>query len=494
MKQACHAVRRPVFPVVLSGGAGSRLWPLSREAYPKQLLALVDEHTLLQATVLRLAVLEDLRPPIVVCNEEHRFMVAEQLQAIGTTPDAILLEPVARNTAPAIATAALEALGLCGEDENPILLVMPTDHVVRDDEKLAGAVREALREAADGRLVAFGAAPDYPETGYGYIKAGPATEAGGSARVVEAFVEKPDREEAAALIEAGDCYWNSGMFVFGARRYLEELDRHAAPIREAAQKAHENAKQDLDFLRLDAECFAGAPGLSVDYAVMEHTSDAVVVPFDAGWSDVGSWAALMELSPPAQRDEAGNVVQGDAILRNTRDTYVRAESRVVAALGVADLVIVDTPDALLVADRNAAQDTRKIVEELKQAGRDEHRHHRRVYRPWGHYERVDGGEGFQVKRLSIRPGGQLSLQMHRHRAEHWIVVRGTAKVTRGEETFLLSENQSTYIPQGTRHRLENPAEETLDLIEVQSGDYLGEDDIVRFEDIYGRSSPKPSEE
>ena len=487
-------MRRPVFPVVLSGGTGSRLWPLSRETYPKQLIALVDEHTLLQATALRLATLEDLRPPIVVCNEEHRFMVAEQLQAVGTTPDAILLEPMARNTAPAIAAAALEALSLCGEDDEPILLVMPTDHVIRDNEKFACAVREAVREAAAGKLAAFGAAADYAETGYGYIKAGPATGAGKNARVVEAFVEKPGREEAAALIEAGDCYWNSGMFVFGARRYLEELGRHAAPIREAAQKAHENAEQDLDFLRLDAACFAEAPNLSVDYAVMEHTADAVVVPFDAGWSDIGSWSALMELSALARKDEAGNVVQGDAVLRDTRDTYVRADGRVVAALGVANLVIVDTPDALLVADRNATQDTRKIVEELRQAGRDEHRFHRRVYRPWGHYERVDGGEGFQVKRLTLRPGGRLSLQMHRQRAEHWVVVRGTAKVTRGEETFLLSENQSTYIPQGTRHRLENPTEEALDLIEVQSGSYLGEDDIVRFEDIYGRSSPKPSEE
>ncbi len=487
-------MRHPIFPVVLSGGAGSRLWPLSRETYPKQLIALVDEHTLLQATVLRLTTLQDLRSPIVVCNEAHRFMVAEQLQAVGAAPDAILLEPMARNTAPAIAVAALEALGLCDETDEPILLVMPTDHVIRDNEKFARAVEEAVQEAAAGKLAAFGATPGYAETGYGYIQAGPETGTGTRARVVDAFVEKPDREQAVALIGAGACYWNSGMFVFGARRYLEELGRHAAPIRDAAQKAHENAKQDLDFLRLDAESFAEAPNLSVDYAVMEHTSDAVVVPFDAGWSDIGSWAALMELSTLAQRDEAGNIVQGDAILQDARNTYIRANRRLVAALGVADLVIVDTPDALLVADRNATQDTRKIVDRLRQAGRDEYRHPRRVYRPWGHYERVDGGDGFQVKRLTIRPGGQLSLQMHQHRAEHWVVVRGTAKVTRGEETFLLSENQSTYIPQGTRHRLENPTEDMLDLIEVQSGSYLGEDDIVRFEDVYGRSSPKPPEE
>jgi len=487
-------VGRPVFPVILSGGTGSRLWPLSRETYPKQLIALVDEHTLLQATALRLTALEDLRSPIVVCNEAHRFMVAEQLQAVGMTPDAILLEPVARNTAPAIATAALAALGLCDENDEPILLVMPTDHVVRDNKKFARAVQEAVQEAASGKLVAFGATPEYAETGYGYIKAGPATDTGKSTRVVEAFVEKPSHEEAVALIEAGNCYWNSGIFVFSARQYLEELDCHAASIRESAQKAHENAKQDLNFLRLDAKYFAEAPNLSVDYAVMERTSNAVMVPFAAGWSDIGSWAALVELSAPAEKDEAGNVVQGDAVLQDTHDTYVRAESRVVAALGVTNLVIVDTPDALLVADKNATQDTRKVVEQLKQAGRNEHRYHRKVYRPWGHYEQVDNGEGFQVKRLTIRPGGQLSLQMHRHRAEHWVVVRGTAKVTRGEETFMLSENQSTYIPQGTRHRLENPTEEILDLIEVQSGDYLGEDDIVRFEDIYGRADPKSSQE
>lgn len=485
---------RPVFPVILSGGTGSRLWPLSRETYPKQLIALVDEHTLLQATALRLTEIKDLRPPIVVCNEEHRFMVAEQLKAIGITPDAILLEPMPRNTAPAIAAAALEALALCDGNDDPILLVMPTDHVIRDSKKFTHAIQESVQEAVTGKLVAFGATPDYAETGYGYIKAGPTTGADTSARIVEAFMEKPDREKAVALIEAGNCYWNSGVFVFGARRYLEELDRHAAPIREAAKRAHENAKQDLDFLRLDAECFAKAPNLSVDYAVMEHTSDAVVVPFDAGWSDIGSWAALVELSASSQRDEAGNIVQGDTILQDTRDTYVRADSRIVATLGVANLIIVDTPDALLVADREASQDTRKIVEQIKQAGRDEHRYHRKIYRPWGHYERVDSGEGFQVKRLTILPGGRLSLQMHRHRAEHWVVVRGSAKVTCGEKTFTLSENQSTYIPPGTRHRLENPTEEVLDLIEVQSGDYLGEDDIVRFDDIYGRANPESSQE
>ena len=310
---------------------------------------------------------------------------------------------------------------------------------------------------------------------------------------MESFIEKPNSENAHALIEAGGCYWNSGMFVFGAAHYLKELSRHAAPVHEAARKAYENAVEDLDFLRLDSEAFALSPTLSVDYAVMEHTSDAVVVPFDAGWSDVGSWTSLAELSALVKKDKAGNVVQGDVILQDTRNTYIRGENRIVAALGVTDIVIVDTPDALLVATKDAAQDTKKIVEQLRRTGRDEYRHHRKIYRPWGHYELVHGGDGFQVKHLVIRPGGQLSLQMHKHRAEHWVVVRGTAKVTCGEETFTLSENQSTYIPQGTKHRLENPTEEMLDLIEIQSGSYLGEDDIVRFEGVYGRSNPEPAQ-
>ena len=480
----------PIFPVILSGGAGSRLWPLSREAYPKQLIALVDERTLLQATVQRLESVDGLQPPIVVCNEEHRFMVTEQLGAIGTTPVATLLEPIARNTAPAIACAALEALARCNDGDEPILLVTPTDHVIRDTEKFAQAVREAIREADADRLVTFGATAVYPETGYGYIQAGSPTGTSTEGRVVERFVEKPDAENAAALIEAGDCYWNSGMFVFGAARYLQELERHANPVLEAVREAHENATPDLGFTRLDAESFTRSPAISVDYAVMEHASDAVVVPLGTHWSDVGSWAALADLSDHAEKDESGNVAQGDVILQDARNVYARGETRLVTALGVEDLVIVDTPDALLVAGKDATQDTKKLVEQLKQDGRDECRHHRKVYRPWGHYDSVHSGDRFQVKHIIVLPGQQLSLQSHQHRAEHWIVVRGTARVTRGEETFTLSENESTYIPQGTKHRLENPGEAPLELIEVQSGDYLGEDDITRYEDIYGRSGPE----
>jgi len=479
----------PLFPVILSGGAGSRLWPLSREAYPKQLIALVDKHTLLQATVLRLEAIDDLRPPIVVCNEKHRFMVVEQFQAIGVTPTAILLEPTARNTAPAIASAALEALARCDDGDDPILLVTPTDHIIRNTEKFVQAVGEATQEAATGHLVTFGATPTYPETGYGYIKAGSPTGASEGGRVVERFVEKPDAGNAAALIEAGDCYWNSGMFVFGATRYLGELQQHAAPVLESIREAHGNATPDLGFLRLDAESFARSPAISVDYAVMEHTSEAVVVPLGSDWSDVGSWTALADLSDHADKDECGNVAQGDVILQDARNTYARGETRLVTALGVEDLVIIDTPDALLVAGKHATQDTKKLVERLKQDDRDECRYHRKVYRPWGHYDSVHSGNRFQVKHIIVDPGQQLSLQSHRHRAEHWVVVRGTARVTRGEETFLLSENESTYIPAGTKHRLENPAETPLELIEVQSGDYLGEDDITRFEDAYGRSGP-----
>ena len=482
-----------IFPVILSGGAGSRLWPLSREAYPKQLIALVEERTLLQATVQRIESIGNLQPPIVVCNEEHRFMVSEQLEAIGATPAAILLEPTARNTAPAIASAALEAMAQCEDGEDPILLVMPTDHVIRDTEKFAHAAREAIREAATGRLVTFGATPVYPETGYGYIKAGSPTGTSKEGRTVEHFVEKPDAGNAAALIEAGDCYWNSGMFVFGAARYLRELEQHASPVLKAVREAYGNATPDLGFLRLDAESFVQSPTISVDYAVMEHASDAVVVPLSTHWSDVGSWAALAELPGHAEKDESGNITQGDVVLQDVKNVYARGETRLVTALGVEDLVIVDTPDALLVAGKGATQDIKKLVEQLKQAGRGECRHHRKVYRPWGHYDSVHSGERFQVKHIIVLPGQQLSLQSHRHRAEHWVVVRGTARVTRGEETFTLSENESTYIPQGTRHRLENPAETPLELIEVQSGDYLGEDDITRYEDVYGRSEPEASD-
>ena len=483
----------PAFPVILSGGAGSRLWPLSREAYPKQLIALVGEQTLLQTTVQRLASLENLRPPLIVCNQEHRFMAAEQIQAVGVTPTAILLEPVARNTAPAIAAAALEALARCDEGDEPLLLVAPADHIIQASEAFARAIRVGIREAAAGRLVTFGVPPTYAETGYGYIKTEDSAEANGEAKVAERFIEKPNADDAAALVKAGHCYWNSGIFAFRARRYLEELGRYAPAIREATEKAHQNATPDLGFLRLDAESFTRSPALSVDYAVMEHASDVVVVPLGVAWSDVGSWTTIAELSEPAERDAAGNVVQGDVLLQDTRNTYIRGENRLVATVGVENLIIVDTPDAVLIADKKAVQDTRKVVERLKQDDRDEYRYHRKVYRPWGHYDLVHAGDRFKIKHITIHPGQQLSLQMHRHRAEHWVVVHGTARVTRGEEVFTLSENESTFIPQGTRHRLENPGSEPLELVEVQSGDYLGEDDIVRFEDTYGRQSPEAPE-
>ena len=477
---------RPVLPVILSGGAGSRLWPLSREHYPKQLIALVDEYTMLQATARRAAALGSPEAPIVVCDEEHRFTVAEQLRAVGVTPAAMVLEPVGRGTAPAVAAAALEALTRHGEGEEPLLLILPADHVIRDEARFAGALRAARREATAGRLVTFGVTPGGAETGYGYIRAGSPTEADDAARVVERFVEKPDAERATAWIEAGGWYWNSGMFLFGAARYLRELGTYAPALRAAVEAAHAQAVRDSGFLRLHAASFAAAPALSVDHAIMEHTVNAVVVPLDAGWADVGSWTALSTL---AEGDDAGNVALGDVILEGgTRNTYVRGADRMVAAVGVTDCVIVDTADALLVAGKDAVQGVKGVVQRLRRAGREEHRSHRKVYRPWGAYDSVHHGEGFKVKHITVNPGQRLSLQMHHHRAEHWIVVRGAARVTRDDQTFMVLENQSTYIPRGARHRLENPGDAPLELIEVQTGAYLGEDDIVRFEDAYGRAS------
>ncbi len=482
-----------LFPVVLSGGAGTRLWPLSRELHPKQFIPLVEDHTLLQATVLRLAAIENLRGPILVCNESHRFMVAEQLGAIGVTPSAVLLEPVGRNTAPAIAAAALAARALVKGGEDPILLVLPADHIIRNESRFASAVRAAVREAASGNLVTFGVAPAYAETGYGYIKAAGPTGVSEGARRVERFVEKPDAATAAGYVQDGSYYWNSGMFVFTADRYLDELGAGAAEIRSAVTAAYRDAVQEFGFRRLDAGSFAGSPAISVDYAVMERTTGAVMVPLDAGWSDVGSWAALSDL---AERDDAGNATQGDVILEGARNTYIRGGDRVVAAVGVTDCVIVDTADALLVAGKNALKDVAKVVERLKRDDREEHRDHRKVFRPWGTFDSVHSGEGFKVKHIVVNPGHRLSLQSHRHRAEHWIVVRGAARVTRGDETFLLSENQSTYIPPETKHRLENPGKTPMEIVEVQSGSYLEEDDIIRYEDTYGRAdsnAPKDDE-
>ena len=464
-------------PVILSGGAGTRLWPLSRELYPKQLLPLLGPRTMLQDTVLRLASLET-AAPVVVCNEEHRFLVAEQLRAIDCQPGAIVLEPAGRNTAPAIALAAHAALA--ADEGDGLLLVLPADHVIRDVAAFRAAVEGAAAAARADHLVSFGVVPRSPETGYGYIRRG-AVE-GGAFRIAQ-FVEKPERERAVQFVASGDYYWNSGMFLFRARRYLEELDRYAPDIAAACRAAFAGAVRDLDFTRVDARSFEACRSDSIDYAVMEKTADAVVVPLDAGWSDVGSWSALREASDP---DADGNVLRGDVLALDTRGSYVYSEDRLVATIGLVDCVVVETKDAVLVAPNDRVQDVKQLVARLKSEGRYEHSLHREVFRPWGSYDSIDSGERFQVKRLVVRPGGVLSLQMHHHRAEHWVVVSGTARITRGEETFLLEENQSTYIPIGVRHRIENPGRIPLHIIEVQSGAYLGEDDIVRFDDRYGR--------
>jgi mannose-1-phosphate guanylyltransferase / mannose-6-phosphate isomerase len=470
-----------LIPVILSGGAGTRLWPLSRELYPKQLLPLVGTRTMLQETALRLAGLES-EPPIIVCNEAHRFLVAEQLRQLGVAPRAIVLEPMGRNTAPAIALAAHAALSRrTGEEGDPILLVLPADHLIRDLKAFQAAVRRALPAAEKGRFVTFGIVPNAPETGYGYIQRG-ASEGEGVHRIAK-FVEKPDLERAKSFLAGGEHYWNSGMFMFAARRYLEELGRLAPDIAKACKLAYEGAKTDLDFTRLDERAFERSPSNSIDYAVMEKTTDAVVVPLDAGWSDVGSWAALHEAQ---DADAQGNVTHGDVVVEDTSGSYLHAESRLVAAIGLKDHVVVETKDAVLVAPKERVQDVKKLVGRLKQKGRYEHSLHREVFRPWGSYDSIDHGDRFQVKRLSVKPGASMSLQMHHHRAEHWVVVSGTARVTRGEEIFLLEENQSTYIPIGTKHRIENPGKVPLHIIEVQSGSYLGEDDIVRLDDKYGR--------
>lgn len=462
-------------PVILSGGSGTRLWPLSREAYPKQFLPLAGEASLLQDTWRRVAPLAG-RAPIVVANAEHRFMVAEQLRQAGCESASILLEPVGRNTAPAIAVAALHAME-GGED--PLLLVLPSDHVIGDGEGFRAAANLAAEACGDGRLVTFGIVPTGPETGYGYIRAA----AGEGVRPVEEFVEKPDRETAGRYVAAGNYFWNSGMFLFRASSFLAELERLQPQMLAACRRALEAAARDHDFLRLDADAFTACPADSIDFAVMEKTRSAMVLPIDVGWNDVGSWSALRDVTPC---DDRGNAWRGDVLARDCRNTLALADGRLVALLGLDDIVVVDTADAVLVAHRDRVQDVREIVGELKRAQRSEATWHRKVYRPWGCYDSIDTGDRFQVKRITVKPGAALSLQMHHHRAEHWIVVRGTGRITRGEEVVLLGENQSTYIPLGVKHRLENPGVVPLELIEVQSGSYLGEDDIVRFEDVYGR--------
>jgi mannose-1-phosphate guanylyltransferase/mannose-6-phosphate isomerase len=470
-------------PVILSGGSGSRLWPLSREEYPKQLLPLHGEQTLLQQTVSRLAGLPKVMDPLIVCNESHRFLVAEQMRQAGCRSATIILEPCGRNTAPAVAIAALQAQA-AGDD--PLLLVLPADHLIQRVDLFQQAIIAGVELAGQGRLITFGVVPDKPETGYGYIKAGSVCGSQGGlhqASRVESFVEKPDPATAETYVASGDYFWNSGMFLFKASAYLEELKRFAPVMLDACRKAHAALAVDLDFLRLDPQLFGACPADSIDYAVMEKTAEALVIPFDAGWNDVGSWSALWDVGP---RDAAGNVVRGDVLTESARNSYLYAGSRMLAAVGVENLIVVETADAVLVAHREHAQDVKQIVGQLKGQSRSEAFLHKRVNRPWGAYECVDVGERFQVKRISVLPGASLSLQMHHHRAEHWVVVRGTARVTCEDQCLILSENQSTYIPLGKTHRLENPGQIPLELIEVQSGSYLGEDDIVRFEDDYGR--------
>ena len=462
-----------ICPVVLSGGAGTRLWPLSRELYPKQLLPLVGNLTMLQSTVQRLEGLQA-SSPVVVCNESHRFLVAEQLRQLGVDPQAIVLEPVGRNTAPAIALAALAAA------PDALLLVLPADHVIRDVPAFQAAVVAALPAAQAGKLVTFGIVPNAPETGYGYIRRGAAQ---GAAFQIAQFVEKPDATRAQQFVQSGEYYWNSGMFLFQASRYLHVLARLAPDISVAVEAAWKCSEPDLDFVRINRAAFEACRSESIDYAVMERTADAVVVPLDAGWSDVGSWDALHQAS---DADHQGNVSVGDVVTEDSAGCYLYAGSRLVTAVGLRDHVVVETKDAVMVAPRDRVQDVKKLVARLKAEGRYEHSLHREVARPWGSYDSIDSGERFQVKRLMIKPGAVLSLQLHHHRAEHWIVVAGTAQITRGEEVFLLEENQSTYIPLGVKHRVENPGKIPLHIIEVQSGTYLGEDDIVRFEDRYGR--------
>jgi len=436
---------------------------------------------MLQQTALRLSGLAA-ASPVVVCNEAHRFLVAEQLRQLKMDTRAVVLEPFGRNTAPAIALAALAALKIAA-GEDPELLVLPADHVIRDVPAFQKAVRLALPAVQQGKLVTFGIVPSAPETGYGYIQTGTETAAGAGLFQIARFVEKPNLERAQQFLKSGDYLWNSGMFMFRAGRYLQELEKFAPQIARVCRSAFENAKSDLDFMRVDAKTFENCPGDSIDYAVMEKTSDAVVVPLAAGWSDVGSWSALHEA---CDSDSHGNVSRGDVIFEDSHGNYLYAESRLVATVGLRDHVVVETKDAVLVAPKDRVQDVKKLVTRLKEAGRYEHSLHREVFRPWGSYDSIENGERFQVKRLKVKPGATLSLQMHHHRAEHWIVVSGTARITRGEEVFLLEENQSTYIPIGVKHRIENPGMIPLHIIEVQSGSYLGEDDIVRFDDRYGR--------
>jgi len=475
-------------PVILSGGSGTRLWPLSREQYPKQLLPLVGTDTMLQATALRI---QDggneytlIQAPVVVCNEEYRFITAEQLRAAGRPSNHIVLEPVGRNTAPALTLAALLAHRDKGD---PILLVMPADHVIRDADAFQIAIKKGIPHAVAGAMVTFGIVADRPETGYGYIQRGKAVD---DAYVIDRFVEKPDAATAQTYIDSGDYLWNSGLFMMRASVWLRAMDHFQPAMADACRAAFDGGKQDHDFYRIDKAAFESCPADSIDYAIMEKLAvastldiDGRIIPLDAGWSDVGAWDALWDVS---EKDGAGNVARGDVMLAQSSNNLVFAQERLVACVGIDNLVIVETSDAVMVANKDNMQEVKQIVAQLKAEKRGEALTHRKIHRPWGWYDSIDAGERFQVKRIVVNPGCTLSLQMHHHRAEHWIIVKGTARITRGEEVFLLSENQSTYIPLGVTHRLENPGKFPLEMIEVQSGSYLGEDDIVRFEDTYGR--------
>ena len=474
-------------PVILCGGSGTRLWPLSREQYPKQLLALNGENTLLQATALRVHQSlagggRKVLPPIIIANEDYRFITAEQLRQSGVVPATIVLEPAGRNTAPALTLAALIALNA---EKDTVLLVMPADHVITDAAAFQSAAARGYAHAEAGLLVTFGITPDRPETGYGYIHAPTGKDAHQGARSISAFVEKPDIATAEEYVATGEYFWNAGIFMMRASVWLEQLGTNRPDILEACRTAFAARSVDHDFLRIGKDAFNTCPADSIDYAVMEKLPQGlgVVIPLEAGWSDVGAWDALWQLG---KKDCDNNVLQGDVMAVATRNTLALAQSRLVALVGLDEIVVVETPDAVLVAHKNHMQQIKDIVARLKQEGRTEAIAHRKIHRPWGYYDSIDAGDRFQVKRIVVSPGAALSLQLHHHRAEHWVVVRGTARVTRGDEVFLVSENESTYIPLGTRHRLENPGKVALEMIEVQSGTYLGEDDILRLEDTYGR--------
>lgn len=475
---------REIIPIILCGGSGTRLWPLSRELYPKQFLSLTGDNSLLQKTVLRVSGAQGMESPLMICNEEHRFLVAQQLEECGISPLSILLEPCVRSTAPAVALGAIKILQ---QNENAIVVVLSSDHVISSEQRFVDVLQSAVALAENDHLVTFGVKPTGPEICYGYIKKGDEINSGLNqveGYKVNEFVEKPGLETARQYLQSRDYYWNSGMFVFKAINYLEELGKYRPDILIACQQAMAGESHDADFTRIDRSAFEKCPTDSIDYAVMEKTDTSAMVILDTGWSDVGSWSSLWDVQGKTSEN---NVTVGDVIVEKVRNSYIHSEHRLVAAVGVENLIIVETADAVLVADKEKSQEVKKIVDQLKSNGREEQVSHKKVFRPWGFYESLDAGEKFRVKRICVNPGASLSLQLHRHRAEHWVVVAGVAKVNNGDKEFLLKENESTYIPIGVKHRLENPGEIALEIIEVQSGAYLSEDDIVRFEDIYGRS-------